>query len=66
MPNSLPPATPTPPLKQITFAFPFRKKGQGDGSAAVDFSDEHAIFQLLKRESAQTAMGFNFYCGNRW
>ena len=63
MPNSLPPATPTPPLKQITFAFPFRKKGQGDGSAAVDFSDEHEIFQLLKREPSGS---FPVSSGGMW
>jgi predicted chitinase len=52
MANSSAPATPTPPLKQITFAFPFRRKGQGNGSAAADFTDEHEIFRLLAQESS--------------
>ncbi|WP_260858306.1 type VI secretion system baseplate subunit TssF [Paraburkholderia sp. BCC1885] len=52
MANSSSPATPLPPLKQLTFAFPFRKKGQGNGGVAADFTDEHEIYQLLKQESS--------------
>ncbi|BBU27058.1 hypothetical protein BTHE68_07920 [Burkholderia sp. THE68] len=31
----------------MTFAFPFLKKGQRDADAAVKFTDEHEIYQLL-------------------
>ncbi|MEM5447589.1 glycoside hydrolase family 19 protein [Paraburkholderia guartelaensis] len=63
MANSSPAATPTQPLKQITFAFPFRKKGQGDGGAAADFTDEHEIYRLLKRESSGS---FPVSSGGMW
>src|ERR1700761_1982428 len=45
--SSNPPST---PVKLLSFAFPFRKKGQTNGSAATDFTDEHEIYQLLKQE----------------
>ncbi|MEX3690202.1 glycoside hydrolase family 19 protein [Paraburkholderia sp. BR14263] len=63
MANSSPAATPTQPLKQITFAFPFRKKGQGNGGAAADFTDEHEIYRLLKRESSGS---FPVSSGGMW
>jgi predicted chitinase len=52
MANRSPLPTPIPPLKQITFAFPFRKRGQDNRGAAADFTDEHEIFELLKHESS--------------
>jgi len=63
MASSAPPATPARPLKQITFAYPFRKKGQGNGSAATDFTDEHEIFQLLTQESSGS---FPVSSGGMW
>ncbi|MCP3715989.1 hypothetical protein [Paraburkholderia sp. CNPSo 3281] len=63
MANSSPAATPTQSLKQITFAFPFRKKGQGNGGAAADFTDEHEMYQLLKQESSGS---FPVSSGGMW
>jgi predicted chitinase len=50
MANTTPPNTATPPLKKIAFAFPFRKKGQGNGASATDITDEHDMYLLLKQE----------------
>ncbi|WP_407668198.1 hypothetical protein [Paraburkholderia ferrariae] len=63
MTNSSSAATPTPPLKQITFAFPFRKKGQGNRGAAADFTDEHEVYRLLKQESSGS---FPVSSGGMW
>ncbi|WP_233805179.1 glycoside hydrolase family 19 protein [Paraburkholderia sp. HP33-1] len=48
------PNTATPPLKQIAFAFPFRKKGNGSGASATDITDEHEMHLLLKQEPSGT------------
>ncbi|CAG2158130.1 glycoside hydrolase family 19 protein [Cupriavidus numazuensis] len=37
-------------VKQLRFAYPFRKKGQGN-VAGAEFTDEHEFHKLLKRES---------------
>ncbi|HEX7909905.1 MAG TPA: glycoside hydrolase family 19 protein, partial [Paraburkholderia sp.] len=34
-------------LKQLAFAFPFLRKGQGNAGASVPFTDEHDIYRLL-------------------
>ncbi|WP_233834729.1 glycoside hydrolase family 19 protein [Paraburkholderia sp. ZP32-5] len=52
MANTTPPNPPSTPVKLLSFAFPFRKKGQTNGGAATDFTDEHEIYQLLKQESS--------------
>ena len=54
MANSLPPNAAPTPLKQIAFAFPFRKKGQGNGTSATDVTDEHDMYLLLKQEPSGT------------
>ncbi|WP_420991657.1 glycoside hydrolase family 19 protein [Cupriavidus sp. 30B13] len=41
---------PSTPVKLLRFAFPFRKKAQGNGTSPVDFTDEHEIHRLLKGE----------------
>ncbi|AFT85319.1 glycoside hydrolase family 19 protein [Paraburkholderia phenoliruptrix] len=50
MANSSPLNAGPTPLKQIAFAFPFRKKGQGNGALATDITDEHDMYPLLKQE----------------
>ncbi|VVE17090.1 hypothetical protein PCE31106_02931 [Pandoraea cepalis] len=40
-------------VKRLSFAFPFLRNGQGAGSSATHFSDEHEIYQrLANSESA--------------
>ncbi|WP_082079552.1 glycoside hydrolase family 19 protein [Cupriavidus basilensis] len=39
---------PSTPVKLLRFAFPFRRKAQGNGTSPVDFTDEHEIHRLLK------------------
>jgi len=39
-----------PPVEQIAFAFPFRRKGQGGANAATVITDEHDMYRLLKQE----------------
>lgn len=47
-PRSAPRAAPSDTkVKQLAFAFPFLKKGQRESDAAVKFTDEHEIYQLL-------------------
>ncbi|BBU29942.1 hypothetical protein BTHE68_36760 [Burkholderia sp. THE68] len=41
------PASADTKVKQPSFAFPFLKKGRSDADAAVKFTDEHEIYQLL-------------------
>ncbi|KXU93678.1 hypothetical protein CR51_28805 [Caballeronia megalochromosomata] len=43
-PRAAPPDT---KVKQLSFAFPFLKKGQRDKDTAIKFTDEHEIYQLL-------------------
>lgn len=45
-----PASSPSTSVKQLRFAFPFRKKAQGSGSASTDFTNEHEVHKLLKRE----------------
>ncbi|MDR5799558.1 chitinase [Caballeronia sp. LZ001] len=44
MPRSAPPDT---KVKQISFGFPFLKKGQRPADAAAKFTDEHEVYQML-------------------
>lgn len=54
MANSNPPTTP-PPLKQLAFAFPFRRKTQqGSRGSTADAMNEHDWYVLLKREPSGT------------
>lgn len=50
--------TPTPAkpaLKQLSFAFPFLRKGNGKSDASTRFTDEHDIYRLLaEREPSGT------------
>ena len=39
-----------PPLKQPGFAFPFRKKGEGNAGSSADFTDEHDFHKVLRQE----------------
>ncbi|WP_429403975.1 hypothetical protein [Paraburkholderia sp. MM5482-R1] len=41
-------------MKQLPFAFPFRKKGQDTGAASADFTDEHEFHKLLSQEPSGT------------
>ncbi|CAG4895277.1 glycoside hydrolase family protein [Paraburkholderia gardini] len=51
MANTTPtPAPASPPLKQLGFAFPFRKKGQRNAGSSADFTDEHDFHKVLKQE----------------
>ncbi|MBB5459700.1 chitinase [Paraburkholderia sp. Cpub6] len=50
MANTTPQNPPSTPVKQLPFAFPFRKKGQGTGAASADFTDEHEFHKLLSQE----------------
>jgi len=56
MANSNPPSTTPPPLKQLAFAFPFRKRlqQQGSGNSTADAMNEHDWYALLKREPSGT------------
>lgn len=56
MANSNPPGNTPPPLEQLAFAFPFRKKPQqqGSGNSTVDAMNEHDWYVLLKSEPAGT------------
>lgn len=50
MANQTPTNSPDTRVKQLRFAYPFRKKGQGN-VAGAEFTDEHEFHKLLKRES---------------
>ncbi|CAG9168044.1 glycoside hydrolase family 19 protein [Cupriavidus pinatubonensis] len=50
MANQTPTNPPDTRVKQLRFAYPFRKKGQGN-VAGAEFTDEHEFHKLLKRES---------------
>ncbi|RKT13442.1 putative chitinase [Paraburkholderia sp. RAU2J] len=50
MANTTPQNPPSTPVKQLPFAFPFRRKGQGTGAASADFTDEHEFHKLLSQE----------------
>lgn len=50
MANQTPTNSPDTRVKQLRFAYPFRKKGQGN-VAGAEFTDEHEFLKLLKRES---------------
>ncbi|RKT13440.1 putative chitinase [Paraburkholderia sp. RAU2J] len=50
MANTTPQNPPSTPVKQLAFAFPFRRKGQGTGAASADFTDEHEFHKLLSQE----------------
>ncbi|WP_423394962.1 glycosyl hydrolase 108 family protein [Burkholderia sp. LMG 21824] len=59
--KAAPKKSPTPPqpakagLKQLSFAFPFLRKGQGQSEASTRFTNEHDIYRLLaERESSGT------------
>ncbi|QFS40021.1 glycoside hydrolase family 19 protein [Burkholderia cepacia] len=42
-------------LQQLSFAFPFLRKGQGESEASTRFTNEHDIYRLLaERESSGT------------
>ena len=49
MANTTPPPV-SPPLKQLSFAFPFRRKGQGATASSADFTDEHEFYKVLEAE----------------
>ncbi|MFM0550047.1 chitinase [Paraburkholderia sediminicola] len=50
MANTTPANPPGTPLKQPGFAFPFRKKAQGNAGSSADFTDEHDFHKVLKQE----------------
>ncbi|RDK01853.1 glycoside hydrolase family 19 protein [Paraburkholderia lacunae] len=50
MANTTPPNPPGAPLKQPGFAFPFRRKGQGNAGSSADFTDEHDFHKVLRQE----------------
>jgi predicted chitinase len=50
MATTTPPNPPNTPLKQLPFAFPFRKKGQGNADSSAEFTDEHDVYNVLKQE----------------
>ncbi|WP_216854968.1 chitinase [Burkholderia sp. L27(2015)] len=50
MANTTPPNPHSTPVELLNFAFPFRKKGQGNADASADFTDEHDFHKLLKKE----------------
>ncbi|SFW61357.1 glycoside hydrolase family 19 protein [Burkholderia sp. NFACC33-1] len=59
--KAAPQKSPTPPqpakagLKQLSFAFPFLRKGQGQSEASTRFTNEHDIYRLLaEREPSGT------------
>ncbi len=54
MANTIPAGPAISPLKRLSFAFPFRKKGEGAGSESTDFADEHEFHEVLKQESSGT------------
>ncbi|WP_454806950.1 hypothetical protein [Paraburkholderia fungorum] len=49
MANTTPPPV-SSPLKQLSFAFPFRRKGQGATASSADFTDEHEFYKVLEAE----------------
>jgi hypothetical protein len=49
MANPTPSNAPDNRVRQISFAFPFRKKGQGN-AAGAPFTDEHEFHKLLTQE----------------
>jgi predicted chitinase len=50
MANTTRPNQPSAPLKQLGFAFPFRRKAQGATGSSADFTDEHDFHKVLKQE----------------
>lgn len=51
MASSPPTNPPSPPrLKRLRFAFPLRKKGEGNDSNPVEITDEHEFHKLLRNE----------------
>ena len=50
MANTTPSNPPSVPLKQLGFAFPFRKKDQGNAGSSVDFTGEHDFHKALQQE----------------
>ncbi|MFM0226308.1 glycoside hydrolase family 19 protein [Paraburkholderia dipogonis] len=50
MANTTPANPPSTPLKQLRFAFPFRKKTQGNAGSSADFTNEHDFHEILKQE----------------
>ena len=52
MATTTPPNPPNTLLKQLRFAFPFRKKGQGNADSSADFTDEHDVYSVLQQESS--------------
>ncbi|WP_432258833.1 hypothetical protein [Cupriavidus sp. TMH.W2] len=50
MATKTPASSPSTPVKQLRFAFPFRKKPQDSGTASANFTNEHEVHRLLKRE----------------
>ncbi|NTX26552.1 glycoside hydrolase family 19 protein [Burkholderia pyrrocinia] len=68
--KAAPKKSPTPPqpakagLKQLSFAFPFLRKGQGQSEASTRFTNEHDIYRLLaERESSGTYLAS---CNGMW
>ncbi|WP_019450572.1 hypothetical protein [Cupriavidus sp. BIS7] len=51
MANSTPNKAPDTRVRQLPFAFPFRRKGEGN-AAGKDISDEHEFHALLKKEAS--------------
>jgi predicted chitinase len=54
MTNTTAPTPPSPPLKQLSFAFPFRRKAQGATGSSADLTDEHEFYKLLSDEPSGT------------
>jgi hypothetical protein len=50
MANTAPQGPATTPLKQMGFAYPFRKKELGSAGASANFTDEHEFHTILKQE----------------
>ncbi len=50
MAKTTPLNSPITALKQLGFAFPFRKKAQGNAGSSADFTDEHDFHKALKQE----------------
>ncbi|PLZ04033.1 hypothetical protein CY652_03435 [Burkholderia sp. WAC0059] len=52
MANTTPPNPLNAPLKQLRFAFPFRRKAQGATGSSAEFADERDFHKVLKQESS--------------
>ncbi|CAG9176391.1 hypothetical protein LMG23992_03262 [Cupriavidus laharis] len=50
MAKNTPTNPPNPPLRPLRFAFPFRKKAEGEGKNPVEITDENEFHKLLKKE----------------